>query len=133
MSMRAPLIWELTADVPGAGTTVVNSGVVLGEVPESATLTEVAIIPWASVTASTNGYRTLTVYNRGTAGTGTVPVASLDTSVTGFTDNDERLMTLATAANLILAEASTLEVVETVNSSGVAHGGYHITAKVSRT
>jgi hypothetical protein len=133
MSMRAPLIWELTADVPGVGTTVVQSGIILGEVPESATLTEVAIIPWAAVTASTNGFRTVNVFNRGTTGTGTVLAASLDTSVTGFTDNDERLATLATAANLILNAGDVLEVTETVQSSGVAHGGYHIVAKVSRT
>lgn len=133
MSSRAPLIWELPADVPAqAGVTTVQAAI-LGEVTDSGTVTEVAIVPAAAVTANTNNFRTFTVFNRGTAGTGTVPVAALDTSVTGFTDNDERLMTLATAANLLLVADSVLEVVETVASSGVAHGGYRITAKVSRT
>ena len=133
MSMRAPLIWELPADVPAQSGVTTGQQAVLGEVPESATLTEVAVVPGSAVTANTNNYRTFTVYNRGTVGTGTVSVASLDTATTGFTDNDERLMTLATAANLILNAGDILEVVETTNSSGVAHGGYKITAKVSRT
>lgn len=133
MSMRAPLIWELTTDVPAqAGVTTVQA-FILGEVADSGTVTEVAIIPAAAVTANTNNFRTFTVFNRGTVGTGTVSVAALDTSTTGFTDNDERLMTLATAANLLLTADAVLEVVETVASSGVAHGGYQIKAKISRT
>jgi hypothetical protein len=132
MSSRAPLIWEFTADAI-ARTALSTASFTLGEVSESGTVTEVSILPNAAVTASSEGYRTFTVYNRGTAGTGTVPVAALDTSVTGFTDNDERLMTLATAANLLVPADAVLEVVETVTSSGVAHGGYQITAKVSRT
>jgi hypothetical protein len=132
MSMRAPLIWEFKADAPVTGTTVTNA-ISLGEVPESGTVTEVAIIPNAAVTANTTNYRTITVYNRGTAGTGTVAVAAIDTSTTGFTDNDERLATLATAANLLVPENATLEAVETITAGGVAHGGYQVTVKVSRT
>jgi len=41
--------------------------------------------------------------------------------------------TSADAINLLLVADSVLEVVETTASSGVAHGGYKITAKVSRT
>lgn len=132
MSMRSPLIWEFKADVPVTGTTAVNA-IDIGEVQESGTVTEVSILPNAAVTANTTSYRTITVYNRGTAGTGTVAVAAIDTSTTGFTANDERLATLATAANLLVPQDAVLAVVETVAGSGVAHGGYQITAKVSRT
>lgn len=133
MGMRSPLIFELKATADAVATASGVQSVIIGEVQESATVTEVSILPASAVVASTTNYRTFTLFNRGTAGTGTVSVATLDTSVTGLTDNDERLATLATAANLALTADAVLELVETVASAGVAHGGYTVVVKASRT
>lgn len=132
MSMRAPLIWEFPVDMPAQAGVTTGQQAILGEVQESGTLTEFSIVPGSAVTANTNNYRIFTLYNRGTAGTGTVVMGTIDTSTTGFTDNVERVATLATAANLAIAPLSILELVETTASSGVAHGGYRAMAKVSR-
>jgi len=132
MSMRAPFVWEYSADAP-ARTVLSTAQVIIGEVHESGTVTEVSIVMPAAAAAETTSYRIFTIQNRGTAGTGTVTIATIDTSTTGFTAYDERVATLATAANRLVEAGAVLAVSETVNSSGVAHNGYKVTVKVSRT
>jgi hypothetical protein len=130
---RAPFTWELDASAPPVTTASGVQAVIVGEADEAATVTEAALLPAAAVTANASAYRTWTVFNRGTAGTGTVSVATVDTSTTGLTDNDERTMTLSTASGaLTCAAGDVVEVVETVATTGVAHGGYEITVTLSR-
>lgn len=110
--------------VPAQATANAGQSTILPEIKIAGRVTEVSILPAAAVAANGTNYRTWTLYNRGSDGTGTTVMATMDTSTTGLTDNDERLMTLsATAANLVVAAGDVLELVETVAAAGVAHSG----------
>lgn len=114
--LRGQLVRQATAGT-GQSTT-------LGHANRYSRVTEVKLTPAAAVAADADNNRIWTVYNRGQAGAGTTVLATLDTSTTAFVDNVARLMTLsATAADLEMAPGDQIEVVETVEGTGVAHGG----------
>src|SRR5688572_18260120 len=78
----------------------------IGEAPFAGTVSEVALISEAALTAADATARTLTLFNRGQAGAGTTVVATLVTNLAGgdWVANDEKLFTLsATPANLVFA------------------------------
>ena len=130
---RAPFVWEKDASAPPVTTASGVQVVIVGEADEAATVSEITILPAAAVATNPSAYRTWTVFNTGTAGTGTVSVATMDTSATGLTDNDERTMTLSTASGaLTCAAGDVFEVVETVTGAGVAHGGYELNLSLTR-
>lgn len=134
MSSRSPHVFELDATVPAQATAGTVQATIVGEAKDAGTVSEVSILPAAAVAANATNYRTWTLFNRGSTGAGTTTVATMDTSTTGLTDNDERLMTLSgTAANLVVAANDVLELVETVAGTGVAHGGMKAIVSISRT
>lgn len=121
-----------TANVPAQGTAGTGQSTIVAEIKQAGSLSEVAIQPAAAVVANATNYRIFTLFNRGSDGTGTTSMATMDTSTTGLVDNDERLMTLSgTAANLVVAANDILELVETVAGTGVAHGGYRVETAVA--
>src|SRR5436190_11607004 len=80
---------------PAQATAGTGQSTIIPEIKTAGRVTEVAIIPSAAVVANGTNYRIFTLFNRGNTGVGTTSVATMDTSVTGLTDNDERLMTLS--------------------------------------
>ena len=111
------------ASIPAQGTAATTQTTTLMKAPFDGTLAAASLISNADLTADASHYRTFTLINKGQDGNGTAAMAALDTSTTGFTDFDERAMTLSgTAANLDVNEGDIIAVAETVTGNGVAHG-----------
>lgn len=76
------------------------------EAPYACKVTAASYTPDANVTGDNTETRTLSIINRGSAGSGTTAVATLAlTTGVNMTSGDEKALTLSgTAANLLLAE-----------------------------
>ena len=120
------------ADLPATAAASSVPETALGEARMKATVTEVAVISEAALTAADATARTLTLYNRGQAGAGTTVVATLVTNVAGgnWVANDKKLFTLSAVAGALNVESGdTLEIVETVAGAGTARGQCEITVR----
>lgn len=138
MSSRAPFTFQRQVQA-GAANASATQALIVCEYQDPAggtqtgVLSEVSILPSATSAANGTNYRTWTLFNRGAAGTGTTSMATVDTTATAMTDNDERLMTLSTtSANLVVTPDDVLELVETVAGTGVAHSGYVAVVSIAR-
>lgn len=136
MTDQAPSIRELEATVPAAGAAVAQDQAI-GEAPFAGTVTEVRIVPEAALVAHGTNYRTFRLINKGQAGAGSTVVASHATD-TPTTDDlaafDEKSLTLSVVAGATtVAAGDVLAVDETVAGTGVAHSGYKVVVKVSRS
>lgn len=93
----------------------------------------VEFIPNWSLTGTNTNYRTMTLYNRGTAGAGTTAVATLAlTSGTDLTKFVPKTITI-TAANATLAVGDLLEWVSTATGSGAPEVGGRVIVQQSHT
>jgi hypothetical protein len=97
----------------------------IGTVEEDCTISGVSYIPAAAITGADTNTRTLSVQNKGAAGSGTTSVASLalasGVSAAAF---DEKAVTLsATAANLDCTSGDVLAFLSTHAASGLADPG----------
>lgn len=108
---------------------------IVGEVAYAATVTGVKYIPSASKSgAAVANSRTLNLYNRGSAGTGTTLVATLALlSGTDLVDNVAKAMTLQSAPNLVVASGDVLEFESLHMSSGMTDPGGLVQVTFSRT
>lgn len=123
---KADLVASIAAGVPET---------TLGEAQFDGTLTEVAVIAEAALTAADATARTLTVFNRGQAGAGTTVVATLVTNLAGgnWVANDEKLFTLtATVADRNFTAGDVFECVETVASTGTARSTAQVVGRGTR-
>lgn len=129
MSVHAQVIAQ--ADLPAAAAAVVPE-TPLGESPGDYLVTQAFVIPEAALTAADATARTLTIYNRGQAGAGTTVVATLVTNLAGgnWAANDRKDFTLSAVANALnVAAGDTLELVETVASTGTARPNCEVTVR----
>lgn len=91
--------------------------------PFAGRVTAASVITAAGITGANTDSRTIQLFNRGQAGSGTTLVASKAfTSGVNTTADDETALTLsATAADLVVAEGDVLELVSLhVGSTGLA-------------
>jgi hypothetical protein len=124
MADSAPLQRVIEVDVPAAATAVSDDSVV-AQAPFDCTVTSVQYIPEAAITGAATNNRTVTLVNKGQAGSGSTTVATLtfDSGING-TANDEKTITLSgTAANLVLAAGDTLQWRSIANGTGLADPG----------
>jgi hypothetical protein len=124
MADTAPLQRVIEVDVPAAATAVSDDSVV-AQAPFDCTVTSVQYIPEAAITGAATNNRTVTLVNKGQAGSGSTTVATLtfDSGING-TANDEKTITLSgTAANLVLASGDTLQWRSIANGTGLADPG----------
>ncbi|MFJ9012341.1 hypothetical protein [Streptomyces canus] len=124
MADSAPLQRVIEVDVPAAATAVSDDSVV-AQAPFDCTVTSVQYIPEAAITGAATNNRTVTLVNKGQAGSGSTTVATLtfDSGING-TANDEKTITLSgTAANLVLASGDTLLWRSIANGTGLADPG----------
>lgn len=87
-----------------------DSTVNIGDIKRDGTVTKVAYIPDSAITGANTETRTISVLNKGQAGTGTTSVASLAlTSGVNAAVSDEKALTLnGTAANKEVVEGDVL-------------------------
>lgn len=90
-------------------------------VPYNSVITAMKWVPAAAITANGTNYFTLSFFNRGAAGAGTVEVATARSlaATNGAKAVPEPLTLSATAANLLLAAADVLNVELASTGSGL--------------
>lgn len=108
--MTAPLVRIREETVPAVGTAGNDDDTVIGQAQFAGTVTRVEYVPEAAITGAATNNRTLSLINKGQAGSGTTVVASLNFgNGTNATANNEVALTLsATASDLVIAEGDTL-------------------------
>lgn len=110
MTDTAPYVQVIERNVPAVSTAGNDDDTVLGQAPFDCTVTAVQYVAEAAITGADTNSRTVSLVNKGQAGSGTTSVASLAlTSGVNATANDEKVITLSgTAANLDLTAGDTL-------------------------
>lgn len=108
--MTAPLVRVREEAVPAVGTAGNDDDTIIGQAQFSGTVTKVEYVPEAAITGAATNNRTISLINKGQAGSGTTVVASLNFgNGTNATANNEVALTLSvTAADLVIAEGDTL-------------------------
>lgn len=132
--MTAPLIRVIEEGVPAVAQGA-SDDTVIGQAPFAGTVTAVQYVPEAAITGAATNNRTISLVNKGQAGTGTTIVATLTfASGTNATANNEVAITLsATAADLVIAEGDTLQWRSVFNGTGIADPGGIARVSVSRS
>lgn len=133
MTALAPLthVIEATVIASAAGD---DSSTTIGVAPFAGTVTAVEYIPTAAITGHASNNRTLSLINKGTAGSGTTSVAALTTNAsTSLSAFDSKAVTLSgTAANKTLAANDVLAFTSVHAASGVADPGGIVRVTITR-
>lgn len=135
MTDQAPLVRTLTADADAAAAGA-DKTTIIGKAPFAGTVTAARFMANSVLTGANTDSRTLSIVNRGQAGSGTTSVASKAfTSGVNAPAGDETAITLSgTAADLVVAEGDVLAFVSThVGSTGLADPGGHVEVDISRS
>jgi hypothetical protein len=132
--VSAPLVNVIQQDVPAAATAVSDDSVI-AQSPFAGTVSAVQYVPEAAITGAATNNRTVSLVNKGAAGSGSTVVATLTfASGTNATANNEVSLTLSsTAADLVLAEGDTLQWRSIANGTGLADPGGVAKVSVSRS
>lgn len=133
--MSAPLVRVIEESVPAVTTAGNSDDTVLAQSPYAGTVSAVQYVPEAAITGAATNNRTVSLVNKGQAGSGTTVVATLTfASGTNATANNEVTLTLSsTAADLVVAEGDTLQWRSIANGTGLADPGGIARVTVSRT
>jgi hypothetical protein len=130
----APYVQVIERTVPAVSTAGNDDDTVLGQAPFDCTVTSVQYVPEAAITGAATNNRTVSLVNKGQAGSGTTTVATLtfDNGVNAAA-NDEKAITLSgTAANLDLSAGDTLQWRSIHVASGITDPGGVVRVTVSR-
>jgi hypothetical protein len=132
--VSAPLVNVIQQDVPAAATAVSDDSVI-AQSPFAGTVSAVQYVPEAAITGAATNNRTVSLVNKGAAGSGSTVVATLTfASGTNATANNEVALTLSsTAADLVVAEGDTLQWRSIANGTGLADPGGVAKVSVSRS
>lgn len=132
--MSAPLVRVIEESVPAAAAAV-SDDTLLAQSPYAGTVTAVQYVPEAAITGAATNNRTVSLVNKGQAGSGTTVVATLTfASGTNATANNEVSLTLAAAeADRVVAEGDTLQWRSIANGTGLADPGGIARVSVSRS
>lgn len=131
----APFVQVIERNVPAVSTANATDDTVLGQAPFACTVTSVQYVPEAAITGAATNHRSVSLVNKGQAGSGSTSVATLafDSGVNAAA-NDERAITLSgTAANLVLAAGDTLQWRSVAVGTGITDPGGVVRVTISRT
>ena len=133
--MSAPLVNVIQQDVPAVSTAGNSDDSVIAQAPFAGTVTAVQYVPEAAITGAATNNRTVSLVNKGAAGSGSTVVATLTfANGTNATANNEVSLTLSsTAADLVVAEGDTLQWRSIANGTGLADPGGVAKVSVSRS
>lgn len=133
--MTAPLVRVREEVVPAVSTAGNDDDTVIGQAQFAGTVTKVEYVPEAAITGAATNNRTVSLINKGQAGSGTTVVASLNFgNGTNATANNEIALTLsATASDLVIAEGDTLVWRSLHVGTGIADPGGVARVTMSRS
>lgn len=121
-------------NVPSVATAGNSDDTVIGQAPFDCTVTAVQYIPETAITGAATNNRTVSLVNKGQAGSGTTTVASINyANAVNASANNENTVTLSvTAADLVLAAGDTLQWRSVAVGTGIADPGGVVRVTVSR-
>lgn len=124
-----------TANVPSQfGSDSSDYVTMVGRVQKPGLVNSVEFVPGWNLTGTNTNYRTLTLYNRGSAGAGTAVVAQLAlTSGTDLSKFVPKTITLGAAADRVVAVGDILQWVSTATGSGAPDVGGRVIVQQSHT
>jgi hypothetical protein len=133
--MSAPLVQVLEASVPAVATAGNDDDTVVGQAPFACTVTAVEYVPEATITGAATNNRSVSLVNKGQAGSGTTVVATLAFgNAVNATANNERAIPLSsTAADRVLAAGDTLQWRSLAVGTGITDPGGLVRVTVSRS
>lgn len=131
----APYVQVIERNVPAVSTAGNDDDTVLGQAPFACTVTSVQYVPEAAITGADTNSRTVSLVNKGQAGSGSTTVATLAlTNGVNAAANDEKAITLSgTAANLALAAGDTLQWRSIHVGTGITDPGGVVRVTISRS
>jgi hypothetical protein len=131
----APYVQVIERNVPAVSTAGNDDDTVLGQAPFACTVTSVQYVPEAAITGADTNSRTVSLVNKGQAGSGSTTVATLAlTNGVNAAANDEKTITLSgTAANLALAAGDTLQWRSIHVGTGITDPGGVVRVTISRS
>lgn len=134
MGDSAPLVRAVEADVPPVSTAGNDDDTVLFQAPFDCTVLLVEYVPEAAITGADTNSRTLSVVNKGQAGSGSTTVASLalTNGVTASAYNEKAVTLSGTAANLVLAAGDTVQWRSVHVGTGITDPGGLVRVTISR-
>lgn len=134
MGDTAPFVRVIEADVPAVSTAGNDDDTVIFQAPFDCTVTTVEYVPEAAITGADTNSRTLSLVNKGQAGSGSTTVATLAlTSGVNATAYNERTVILSgTAANLVLAAGDTVQWRSIHVGTGITDPGGLVRVTLSR-
>lgn len=134
MPDTAPFVRVIEVDVPAVSTAGNDDDTVVGQAPFDCTVTAVEYIPEAAITGAATNNRTVSLINKGQAGSGSTTVATLtfDNGVNATAYNERAITLSGTAANLVLAAGDTLQWRSIHVASGIADPGGVVKITLSR-
>lgn len=131
----APYVRVIEADVPAVSTAGNDDDTVIAQAPFDGTITAVDYVPEAAITGAATNHRTVSLVNKGQAGSGTTTVATLtfDTGVNAAANNERTITLSETGANLVVAAGDTLQWRSIHVATGIADPGGLVRITVSRS
>lgn len=104
----------------------------IGIAPCAGTIVGVTYIPDATITGAATNNRTVSIVNKGTAGSGTATAATLTfASGTNAAAHDEKVIPLsATESDLVVAEGDVLAFVSAHANTGIADPGGQVIVEI---
>lgn len=134
MADTAPYVRVLEVDVPAVSTAGNDDDSVVAQAPFDCTVTAVEYVPEAAITGAATNNRTVSLVNKGQAGSGSTTVATLnfDNGITASANNERVIPLSGTAANLILAAGDTLQWRSVHVGTGIADPGGLVRITLSR-
>jgi len=134
MADTAPYVRVLEVDVPAVSTAGNDDDSVVAQAPFDCTVTAVEYVPEAAITGAATNNRTVSLVNKGQAGSGSTTVASLsfDSGVSATANNEKAITLSGTAANLVLAAGDTLQWRSVHVGTGITDPGGLVRITLSR-
>jgi phage terminase large subunit-like protein len=133
-SQAAPLSRVIAAVVPPIATAGNDQTTVIGVVAEDATVSSVTYVPVTAITGAATNNRTVAVVDKGTDGSGSTSVASINyANSVNAAASDENTVTLSgTPANLNVSAGDVLVWTSTHIGTGIADPGGLVRVNLSR-
>lgn len=134
MADTAPYVRVLEFDVPAVATAGNDDDSVVAQAPFDCTVTAVEYVPEAAITGAATNNRTVSLVNKGQAGSGSTTVASLnfDNGITAAANNERAIPLSGTPANLVLTAGDTLQWRSVHVATGITDPGGLVRVTLSR-
>lgn len=134
MADTAPLVRVVESGVPAVGAAADDLDTLVAQAPFAGVVTSVEYVPGAAITGAATNNRTLSLVNKGAAGSASTSVATLafGAGVTAAACNERALTLSATAANLVVAAGDTLQWRSVHVGTGITDPGGLVRVTVAR-